>query len=262
MTTAAAVRERPILFSGPMVRALLDGRKTQTRRVVKPQPKSEATPVFGPLYLGPDVAHESTSHLVWQDDPQSYFKLPCPFGQPGDLLYVRETWAIKNWSDRELASCGFDDAPTHPTEVYLGTPTRAIHQASYNNMVGDLGRWRPSIHMPKWAARIWLRVTDVRVEQVQEITEGDAWAEGVQIPVSESGGILMRCSPNAAGKAPASYLPLGRCFIGQPPLTKAELAISHYADLWDELNAKRGYGWDANPFVWVVTFEKAEAPRP
>lgn len=228
---SAATRERPILFSGPMVRAILDGRKTQTRRVVKPQPAFRPETV-AEITEGGRLRLEDVVRAAWEhgEGPR------CPYGSPGDRLWVREAHAL-------LPGIAGDDRPVYRADFGDSRPQPP---------------WRASIHMPRWASRILLEVTDVRVERLQEISTEDVWAEGVQIPVTEDRRPLMRMSPNAAGKVPASYLPQGRCFPDQPPLTTDEWAMSHFADGWDELYAKRGYGWDANPWVFVIEFRRLE----
>lgn len=177
------MNERPIIFSGEMVRAILDGRKTQTRRVVK----------------GADV---------WVDEGQTPIK--CPYGKPGDLLWVRETFKE------------FDDGDMYYKADYNYTPIHADDEEPI--------KWTPSIYMPRSASRITLRVKDVRVERVQEITGRDACKEGIQFRGINSG----------------------------PPI-KGNLYkenIQHFRALWDSINAKRGYGWDKKPWVWVVEFER------
>jgi len=180
---------KPIIFSTEMVRAMLDGRKTQTRRVIKPQPES------------------------MKDG-----KLPkCPY-QPGDILWVRETWYYEEHMHELTAG-----DPDLPSGRYKH---RYICKASDPDYpVGNKG-WRPSIHMPREAARIFLRVIDVRVERLQEITEEDARAEG--------------CDANIPDGVPSS--------------------IVWFYEIWNRLNARRGYGWDTNPWVWVIEFERTEAP--
>lgn len=234
MTTAAAVRERPILFSGPMVRAILDGRKTQTRRVVKPQPTSEATPVFGSLYLGPDVENEPTPYLVWQDDPQAYFKLPCPFGVPGDLLYVRETAELQfiagdYWVCYEADRDG--DVIEDPDDFTLAWIEKAKWKTAEPGV--SVTPRRPGMLVPKSLSRIWLRVTGVRVERVRDITEEDAVAEGMT-----QRGHWWDAGPNWEGDG-----------VG-------ENAVDAFSVLWNLLNGPRGYGWDVNPWVFVIQFER------
>lgn len=156
------MKERPILFSGPMVRAILDGRKTQTRRIVKQQPPADfrrhcwmSAPVYG-----------------WTNEPVpagTWHTARCPYGFDGDRLWVRETW--RTVGDAPLSIC------TEPGDIgYAAT----ADEATLTTM-----RWRPSIHMPRWVSRIALEVTGVRVERLQEITSKDAQAEGVPFTVAE-----------------------------------------------------------------------------
>lgn len=184
--------ERPILFSGQMVRAILDGRKTQTRRVVKPP---------APFAPGDDILVE------WATG-----QIKCPYGQPGDLLWVRETWAANRIFD--------DSSPRIVGNDHHGIWWKADH-SSYRPLNAKPGRWRPSIHMPRWASRITLEVTGVQVEQLQEITTEDALAEGI--------AKHEQWTPRV-----------------------------QFSELWDSINAKRGYGWNSNPCVWVVEFKKVE----
>ena len=237
---------RPILFSGPMVRAILDGRKSMTRRVVKPQPGAGN-------HI--DCSGSRGWHLWWDvvDSPrwdvrQEYAPLRCPYGQPGDMLYVRETWGTKR-----MVSLTQRRAPWDEVVYRAGRQVRASKDAppgNFDTQTWPLSwsedkpddRWRPSIHMPKWAARIWLRVTDVRVERLQEITEMDAKAEGFE-------------DTEVVGHSTAGR-PFGDGFT-MGPLTEWTSASGNFARLWEALNAKRGYGWDANPWVWVVSFERS-----
>lgn len=195
--------ERPILFSGPMVRAILEGRKTQTRRVAKPPPKA----VFLPDDQWKiDVDEPGTAYM---DDEAGRLQITCPYGQPGDRLWVRETWKTCDgiyvpgveFTDGSRAFPEFDDLHAMPSD----------HQ--------DYSRKRSPIYMPRWASRITLEITRVRVERVQDITEADAEAEGVA--------------------ASANYS-----------------ARDHFGRRWSELNAPRGFGWTVNPFVWVLDFER------
>lgn len=197
---------KPILFSGPMVRAILDGRKSQTRRVLKPQP---VDPWYWP---GDEVDPESG----WFDRLEQG-REPCgaptleetpPIKLPyasGDLIYVREAFSYDRLDvDRNgFLPCWF--------------------WADGNPDDGDWTRPKPSIHMPRWASRLTLEVTDVRIERVQDISQADAVDEGV-------------CQ-------------------ALPMTVLAEDPRQAFRDLWDSLNAKRGYGWDANPWVCAVTFK-------
>ncbi|HUU40495.1 MAG TPA: hypothetical protein VMW42_06130 [Desulfatiglandales bacterium] len=196
------MKEHPIIFSGPMVRAILDGRKTQTRRVIKPQPE----------IVDKEPRYRKNTWALWSDKIPKYkggLIVSCPYGKPGDLLYVKETW-------RPIASS-----------------EQLLYRADiYNVMAWDeFGKWHPSIHMPRWASRITLEITDVRVERVQEISEENAIAEGVQ--------------GNIYGED-----------MGISPRVDSHSVRINFMDLWDSINLKRGYGWDVNPWVWVLGFKK------
>lgn len=182
--------EKPILFSGEMVRAILEGRKTVTRRVVKPPPSSLFT-------WHPDVN-------LWVDGEGDIHK--CPYGKPGDTLWVRETW-IRN---------------LYKGEVIIGrvNPGKIAYRADGHKLPYGF-RWTPSIFMPRWASRITLRVTGVEVKRLWDMAEYDMNKEGVDSPPEDE---------------PVHW-------------------VTPFKLLWDSINAKRGYGWDTNPFVWVVEFE-------
>ena len=167
MTTAIEARERPILFSGAMVRAILEGKKTQTRRVVFTEQARRHDKAHRECWGadGYDVITASGEGLCrreWRPDLIKSWVV-CPYGQPGDRLWVRETW---NYADYDGAL-----AP------YSGYEYAASVAPGY---VPEGGRWRPSIHMPRRASRLLLEVTDVRAERVQDISHEDARAEGVQ----------------------------------------------------------------------------------
>jgi hypothetical protein len=168
------VKERPILFSGRMVQAILDGRKTMTRRVFK------------------------TAKLI---PTESYGKRAltrtCPYGQPGDRLWVRETHN----------TCG--EKPFYRADGEMPLEWK----------------WSPSVFMPRWASRITLEITAVWVERLKDITIEDAQAEGITPLGTEGDSRRWRAG---------------------------------FRELWDSLNAKRGYGWDANPWVWVISFKRVK----
>lgn len=152
MTTIASnIKERPILFSAPMVRAILDGRKTQTRRVIKGK---------GTWSVEDADDFSNRKWPGYEDEYGTWTDMPCPYGQPGDRLWVRETWACNPY-DQTTWYRANDDLP--PRREY-----------------GPIG-WKPSIHMPRWASRITLEVVRVRVERLQDISEQDAIAEGVKV---------------------------------------------------------------------------------
>ena len=217
--------ERPIIFNTEMVQAILEGRKTVTRRVMRPQPSEgwEAAD-YGTVHKLVNGVPDEMKPIGWgptSDDGLEAYK--SPYGKPGDILYVRETFAVKSpvFSDQDWAT-------------YL-------YKADLDGIPKweDI-TWKPSIHMPKEASRIWLKVKDVSVERVQDITEGDAKAEGCD---------SYRCNP--AGDADVKK-PGG---VGYKPSVSYRDDFSY---LWDSINAKRENGkfaWDANPWVWCVSFE-------
>lgn len=196
------MKERPILFSAPMIRALLSGSKTQTRRVVK----------HG-IASGHSEAFQKTQ--AFQDDLLPY----CPYGQPGDRLYVRETWRTTGDGGRADYLAPRDMQP-HPV-WYDADGTAPAEQYT--------GKTRVSIHMPRWASRILLEIVSVRVERLQAISDDDCWAEGSQSWAAEVVG----------GKNfPDKFNNIRRA----------------WQVLWTVVNGADG--WDANPWVWVVEFKR------
>ena len=227
------MKERPILFSGPMVRALLDGSKTQTRRAMKPQPTEF---VGGP---GVTLQDGSPAPLVPLDDSVEPYgrEIVCPYGQPGDRLWVREAF--------DFLPSGGPDQPQACEIVYWATgsiePRSAPHD--YNPMIYGHQKVRPSIHMPRWASRITLEITSVRVERLQDISEADAMAEGIvecPIPADDEGPrrIGYMVGPDD-GKSGLSVTP-----------------IQAYRDLWESINGPDS--WTTNPWVWVVEFKRLQ----
>lgn len=214
------MNDKPILFSGPMVRGILDGRKTQTRRVVRFR-LDAGEELIHPLPRSVEFAAD-LGMLYWTHGGQKRVT-PCPYGVPGDLLWVRETWCpVEDEGDRWVD--------------YRATPRYAAeHPAGWENAPQDPEalKWKPSIHMPRWASRIALEVTNVRVERLQEITEEDARAEGVQPAV------MVHARP------------------GYPPVTE-QLYGAAFEILWNRINGKRA-PWTLNPYVWVVEFKRLAA---
>lgn len=185
------MKERPILFNAEMVRAVLAGRKTQTRRVIKPQPTHfnyyKAPADGGTVHQSPRTQHGR--------------EINCPYGRPGCELWVRETWRKPEYQEYdEAVICEY----------------KATHDQA------DELKWKPSIHMPRKYSRIQLEVVKVRVERAQDISLEDINNEGVGHTV-----FIDHCN-----------------------------AIRHFANLWDSINKKRGYGWSVNPWVWVVEFRR------
>lgn len=201
---------KPILFNTQMVRAILDGRKSCTRRIVKPQPEGYFEVSEEPLYI--------------YDTDGNQGKITPPY-QPGDIIYVRETWHKYIKRVGKGQNC-------HLAEFYG-------YKASVANSEDAGEPWKPSIHMPKEAVRIWLKVTDVRVERLQDITEDGAEAEGA----IDNRGLIH--SP-------------------ENEYDRIYTAREHFIEIWDRTIKKSDldiYGWDANPWVWVIEFERCEKPK-
>ena len=186
------MKEYPILFNGEMVRAYFAGLKTQTRRVVKPQPNESWSIPPVEVIDGRWVSHGCVSDLK------------CPYGQPGDRLWGREAWRLGASGKTVFYRAG-------------GEPKSIDFYPDYTRYTS--GRWHPSIHMPRVACRITPEIVSVRVERVQDITGADLFREGIK---------------------------------------KGAGGFGAFETLWNSINAKRGYGWDVNPWVWVVEFERYE----
>jgi hypothetical protein len=219
------MKERPILFSAPMIRALLDGRKTQTRRIVKPQHASCDR-----------IADQDEDQVLFMSSQGTHCQARNPYGVPGDLLWVRENYRL---------DVAYDNLK--PSEV---TGRAAVwYEAGGAVGFGVSGRMHPSIHMPRWASRITLAITEVRVERLQEITEADARAEGI---VGDS--VIINC--HAAGGRHQEVT----AYRYWPSMQVSEHheghdnAIDAYQELWEMINGAGS--WDANPWVWAVTFER------
>jgi hypothetical protein len=187
-------KERPILFKTEMVKAILEGKKTQTRRVVKSQPKA----------VGKFIENGIYTYGNHGDEPDDF--VTCPYGQPGDRLWVRETWAaIGSAAEMKIS------------EMNSTWWDMIVYRADANTPVYH--DWKPSIFMPRWASRITLEITEVRVERLQDITEQDAICEGA-----------------IAWAGPGS-------------------AIEDYQMIWNKINHKT-YPWHSNPWVWVISFKR------
>lgn len=208
------VKERPMLFSAPMVCAILEGRKTVTRRALKVQPHIDSSGNFcvGRSNYGQDIYGKPvTKHFVSSD---------CPYGQPGDRIWVREAWQ----ADAQVNEVA-------PRELSHGEPIRypadgASRQTGCSMITP--GKTRPSIHMPRWVSRILLEITDVRAERLQEISRSDIRAEGLECPPELASDDV---SPNYRGWYPAAW-----------------------RELWESINGADS--WNSNPWVWVVEFKR------
>lgn len=203
---------KPILFNTKMVRAILDGRKDATRRIVKGFIPDDA--VWGYTAFTPK-GYISCRGTFADGYGEKFFKLPC---ESGDILYVRETWKKA------------------PNGYYY-------YEDWQRNDIADVTKWKPSIHMPKEAARIWLKVADVRVERSQEITDEQAKREGIQYD---------ECPTGFTWKQETD---MHNCYT---------TPIGAMQALWDSTIKKSDldrYGWNANPWVWVIEFERCEKPE-
>lgn len=207
MTAKTAVKTRPIIFSGEMVRAILDGKKTQTRRVIKPQPE---------YVLG-------GRHLVRLEDMPEQLKpsviknllSDCPYGQPGDRLWVRETWA-------RVPTTAYRCSEGVQQTCYPDDPSMAVvYRAGWER--SDPGVWKSPYHMYRWMSRITLELTGVRVERLHDISEADIKAEGFD-----------------------------RAWYRGYTSRKID-EDDDFSDFWDHVNGKRA-PWSSNPWVWVMEF--------
>lgn len=256
-----ATKERPILFSGPMVRAILDGRKTQTRRVIKLGREfgPSTTPGYDWHWRG--TSRGAPTKGTWQDMRTSDVLALCPYGKVGERLWVREK---HQWSFGDADKI---DESEMVREAYRAKQEKrrpngaTVHYAATDKLpwiIDPEGRelgWKPSIHMPRWASRLTLEITDIRVQRLQEISVKEVFAEGVQIPVSASGSPMLqitgKCSPD-------DYLPEGAIEKGTLKLKdKTAYIRAHFASLWDTINSKGS--WEANPFVWALSFRRVES---
>jgi hypothetical protein len=228
------IKERPILFSAPMVRAILEGRKTVTRR-----------PVKGGQIPTEDPAEEGRHRwsAIAQRDPRYGFCVfgsteaecakelaefaPCPYGKPGERLWVRETFAGPLVDEEEMHLVERDGWDAFRKPEHCQYRASGGNAEFYDHSKEEtVSRWTPSIHMPRWASRILLEITDVRVERLQDISRSDIRAEGLECPPEFASDDV---SPNYRDWYPAA---------------------------WRELWESTGGNWDENPWVWVVEFKQ------
>ncbi|QCZ30198.1 hypothetical protein [Leclercia adecarboxylata] len=226
-------KDYPVFFNDEMVRAILDGRKSQTRRLIK---LSHERGMLNPVVRG---RNGEASSVTCRLAPSL-----CPYGQPGDRLWVRETWALLgnedgccvDWHDnlckgdeRSAARVYRASCERHPGDYGLWSiPDDADWKPHTENQKFD-GAWRPSIHMPRWACRILLEITNVRVERLNDISEADAQAEGV---------------------TPSTH-----------QITPPEAVYRvGFGDIWRSIYGEES--WEGNPWVWVVEFKRVQATSP
>jgi hypothetical protein len=214
---------KPILFNTEMVRAILDGRKGATRRSVKGFIPDDA--VWGYTAFT-HKGYISCRGTFADGDGEKFFKLPC---EPGDILYVRETW-----EHFECCCCEGDEHGNcyrEPQQSALNKSCGCYMYRATDEIYGD-ARWHPNIHMPKEAARIWLKVTNVRVERLQEITIDGIRNEGISSMAVHAGDM--------------------------------EIALKEWKNLWNSTIKKTdldSYGWEANPYVFVIEFIRIDKPE-
>ena len=215
------IKERGIIFNGEMVRAILDGRKTQTRRILSPRQLKmiDVASSIGECYpLVCGIQHENS---------QSYYREWCPFGKVGDRLWVREAFRVHSRAT-DVATLAY----------------KASEQQSWTQQVARVPielctkqvspeAWTPSIHMPRWASRITLEITDIRVERLNDISQEDAQAEGMEL----TGWRPTYSDPDSGGEVQTPY--------------------DNFAELWESIYGQES--WQSNPFVWVVEFRRVEA---
>jgi hypothetical protein len=221
------MKERPILFSGQMVKAILDGRKTQTRRIVnRLTGKGPARGIITEFQKADTAGYDwgfRNRRMLWNEIRHAKLMEMCPYGQPGDRLWVRETF-IAGHPDLPDGTLDFD------TDKVWYRADGDLH--TWYDSTSDFGKavpWKPSIHMPRSASRITLEITEVRVERLQDISETDAIAEGLR--------------PYWKQTEDPKWVEPGTC-------------IDAFKELWESINSPGS--WDVNPWVWVIEFRKVD----
>lgn len=218
----------PILFSTDMVRAILDGRKTMTRRLIQPQPPADAEIEFK---NGMEAAIDKKADL-WNGRRHNFIPQRLPYrirDGHGDILYVRETWKVTGYDSMD-GNLGVEiEFKADGKRKYFELDDEELF-----HRIGKSDKWRPSIHMPKEAARIFLKVTAASAERLQDITEEEALQEGFSAKIKSTESLE------------------GNIFLSTTS------ARENFIKYWDKRYAKRGYGWDDNPWVWVYGLEKIE----
>lgn len=248
-----ATKERPILFSAPMVQAIQAGRKTQTRRIVKPTSslavgdvqKAEWVEKYANAcgftgcwsFLRENNYTGTILGRGWANNRSYIDTIRCPYGKPGDRLWVREAWGGNGYDVHGKA---------YPVSYKADVPDGFVNVRTQMAREGRVTPWRPSIHMPRWASRFTLEITDVRVERLNDISEADAEAEGVsdwwdRLVDSE----VRRLRPRVL-EFDMKY-PIESGLISRKAL---------FATLWESLHGKRS--WAANPWLWVITFRRID----
>lgn len=246
------IKERPLVCTEESVRAILEKWKTQTRRIIKPQPIFCAKKQFDFMRTPESVyiwsPQKGEEWYAWESGRFQFDDLlittKCPYGQPGDRLWVKETW------------CEYGNIfNSHEGYWYKAS---GIDQLHMDKVKFDICKWKSPRFMPRRASRIMLEIDEVRVERLQEIPPDDVYAEGIE-------------NKRPAEEAICDYCPLPErlrgvhCYGGEPVMCEGshcgnameaweDEAVREYADLWNSINSKRGYGWDVNPWVWAIKF--------
>ncbi|HBR1513908.1 TPA: hypothetical protein L9L67_003435 [Klebsiella quasipneumoniae subsp. quasipneumoniae] len=222
------MKERGMIFNGEMVRAILDGRKTQTRRIMTVQSESSE---FGLRYIAESSLAKEVGMYFWSQSDACGMKarskpFACPYGKPGDRIWVREAFRVHS------------RATDVATLVYKASErnswTEQTHRVpvAFCNKPATPEKWTPSLHMPRWASRILLEITDVRVERLNAISQEDAQAEGMEL----TGWRPTYSDPDSGGKVMTPY--------------------DNFAELWSSIYGDES--WKANPWVWVISFKRVE----
>jgi len=252
------MKERPILFNAQIVQAILEGRKTQTRRIIKWPGKNKPADIR----KNPDNDHwykdfiwsMRTYNGVWADYKNDRFLEFCKQGKPGDRLWVKETWC-------DPSSEGYPimyRAECENGVYYWGCDDEGPVFVPEKNY-----KWKPSIFMRREYSRILLEIIDIKVERIQDISEEDAKAEGVESLDSEieyENRDYTIC-PACGGTRLVNSIGMGGGVIFDTDCFKCDTHKKRFMHLWESINKKRGYGWDVNPWVWVINFKLLEVKR-
>jgi len=250
-----SIKERPILFNAPMVRAIIDGTKTQTRRVMKVQPPSAEYKLSTCIDTTGNKKDKGRQHWITMqgqysvgDSSQPYFS--CPFGYAGDQLWVRENFQpiyAEGWDEGRNPDGSGDPVDYKTGHGYAPSyPATDGIEEFYDEQTEEISsRVWPSIHMPKWASRIQLEITGVRVERLNDISEEDATDEGI---TSEQVIIGAHCGGGTHTEVSGI-----RHFYDGGDDEGYECATEAYKALWESINGEGS--WDANHWVWVIEFK-------
>lgn len=213
------MNQHPILFSTPMVKAILSGQKTQTRRIMPFYKKLNAETLSDIDFRETKIYSDGSFRAIF-DTSEEPFSEKCRYGKVGDSLWVRESYCLNYFDDNSNG-----------------------YKAQWNDVAAELipePKWKPSIHMPKSACRIWLRITDIRVERLQQISENDAKSEGIELKFN-------------------SMFNENRFLDYQTKAFNRVNPINSYKTLWESINGENS--WLVNPYVWVIEFERVEKPQ-